>query len=150
MVKGRAESVCNRIVWRTRHMDVYVLNCASFTPVPPPPQKSVFLFGLRALYSTYPPGTITSLSDLENITESARRDLTSLSPLKRRPTTAPFSGGPPSAPPPSRRRWSAESRRPRPDSFYRFPFVDDNGTIGQILSGVCKLVRMTRLPVGVR
>ena len=113
------------------HDDVHHAPCPAFL-------QCVFLYGLRALYSNYPPGSIVSLVDLDNVTASARRDLTSLSPLKRRPTTAPFKGGPPPAPPAStttRVRWSTDNRRPRPDALYRYPFMDEDGTVDQILTG---------------
>lgn len=46
-------------------------------------KQQTVMYGIRALFSAYPRGTIFSLSDLENIVEDARRDLASLSPLRR-------------------------------------------------------------------
>lgn len=49
----------------------------------------VMLYGLRSLFSTYPPGSIASTADLDSITSTARRDLASLSPLRRPRRKAP-------------------------------------------------------------
>ncbi|KAM3572503.1 hypothetical protein VYU27_005478 [Nannochloropsis oceanica] len=111
--------------------------------------ENIVLYGIRSLYSNCPPGTIASVSELEEITGRARKEVAAMSPPRRplrsrgnaqqqqqqQQITHDKEIGEPVAGTANHPSFQASPppRQSRRDALYQFPFVDREGHMDGIL-----------------